>query len=58
MHALTIRRRCIAPLLTSIHRRRLDALLDTVIATVAAPRLTLTEIGRQIGGGADVRPLD
>jgi hypothetical protein len=55
MHALTILRRCIAPLLTGIHRRRLDVLFEAVVSTVSGPRLTLTEIGRRFGGRADLR---
>jgi RNase P protein component len=55
MHALAILQRCIAPLLTGIHRRRLAVLLEAVAATVTGPRLTLTEIGRRFGGGSDLR---
>ena len=55
MHALTILQRCIAPLLTGIHRRRLAVLLEAVAATVSGPRLTLTEIGRRFGGGSHLR---
>jgi len=55
MHALTILQRCIAPLLTGIHRRRLAVLLEAVAATVTGPRLTLTEIGRRFGGGSHLR---
>ncbi|MEA3640973.1 MAG: hypothetical protein VBE63_13655 [Lamprobacter sp.] len=55
MHALTILRRCIARLLTDIHRRRLEVLFEAVVSTVSRPRLTLTEIGRGFGGAADLR---
>jgi hypothetical protein len=55
MHALTILQRCIAPLLTGVHRRRLAVLLEAVAATVTGPRLTLTEIGRRFGGGSHLR---
>ena len=55
MHALRILQRCVAPLLTGIHRRRLSVLLEAVAATVSGPRLTLTEIGRRFGGGSELR---
>jgi hypothetical protein len=55
MHALTILHRCVAPLLVGIHARRLAVLLEAVAATVSGPRLTLTEIGRRLGGGSDLR---
>lgn len=55
MHALSILRRCIAPLLAGIHQRRLAVLFEAVVSTVSGPRLTLTEIGRRFGGGADLR---
>jgi hypothetical protein len=55
MHALRILQRCVAPLLDGIHRRRLAVLLEAVAATVSGPRLTLTDIGRRFGGGADLR---
>jgi hypothetical protein len=44
MHALTILHRCLGPLLTGIHARRLATLLEAVPATVCGPRLTLTNI--------------
>ena len=55
MHALTILHRCLGPLLTGIHARRLATLLEAVAATVCGPRLTLTDIGRRFGGGASLR---
>ena len=55
MHALTILHRCLGPLLTGIHARRLATLLDAVAATVCGPRLTLTDIGRRFGGEATLR---
>ena len=55
MHALTILQRCLGPLLTGIHARRLAALLEAVAATVCGPRLTLTDIGRRLGGEASLR---
>ncbi len=55
MHALTILQRCVGPVLTGIHRRRLAGLFEAVAATVSGPRLTLTEIGRRFGGDAAVR---
>ena len=55
MHALTILHRCLGPLLTGIHSRRLATLLDAVAATVCGPRLTLTDIGRRFGGEATLR---
>ena len=55
MHALTILQRCLGPLLTGIHARRLATLLEAVAATVCGPRLTLTDIGRRFGGEASLR---
>ena len=55
MHALTILHRCLGPLLTGIHARRLATLLEAVAATVCGPRLTLTDIGRRFGGEASLR---
>ena len=55
MHALTILHRCLGPLLTGIHSRRLATLLEAVAATVCGPRLTLTDIGRRFGGEASLR---
>lgn len=55
MHALTILHRCLGPLLTGIHARRLTTLLEAVAATVCGPRLTLTDIGRRFGGEASLR---
>jgi hypothetical protein len=55
MHALTILRRCLGPLLAGIHARRLATLLEAVAATVCGPRLTLTDVGRRFGGGASLR---
>lgn len=55
MHALRILHRCIAPQLEGIHRRRLGVLFEAVASTASGPRLTLTEIGRRFGGGADLR---
>lgn len=55
MHALTSVHRCVAPRLVGIHRQRLAALLEAVAASVSAPRLTLTEIGRRFGGGSELR---
>jgi hypothetical protein len=55
MHALAILQRCLGPLLTGVHRRRLAVLLEAVAATVSGPRLTLTEIARRFAGGADLR---
>lgn len=55
MHALTILHRCLGPLLTGIHARRLTTLLEAVAATVGGPRLTLTDIGRRFGGEASLR---
>ncbi|MGA7979762.1 MAG: IS4 family transposase, partial [Chromatiaceae bacterium] len=55
MHALTILHRCLGPLLSGIHARRLATLLEAVAATVCGRRLTLTDIGRRFGGGASLR---
>jgi hypothetical protein len=55
MHALTILQRCLGPLLTGIHARRLATLLEAVAATVCGPRLTLTDIGGRFGGEARLR---
>ena len=55
MHELTILQHCVGPRLAGIHRRRLTVLLKAVAATVSGPRLTLTEIGRRLGGGSDLR---
>jgi hypothetical protein len=55
MHVLTILHRCLGPLLTGIHARRLTTLLEAVAATVGGPRLTLTDIGRRFGGEASLR---
>lgn len=55
MHALTILHSCLAPLLTQIHRRRLDTLLAAVVASVGGPRLTLTDIGWRFAGPGRLR---
>ncbi len=55
MHALTILQRCVGPVLTGIHRRRLAGPFEAGAATVRGPRLTLPEIGRRFGGAAAVR---
>ena len=55
MHARTILHRCLGPLLTGIHARRLATLLDAVAAMVCGQRLTLTVIGRRFGGEATLR---
>jgi hypothetical protein len=55
MHALTILHRCLAPLLTQIHRRRLDTLLAAVAACVSGPALSLTDIGRRFDGPTPLR---
>lgn len=55
MHALTILHRCLGPLLSGIHARRLATLFEAVAATVCGPRLTLTDIGRRFGGEASLR---
>lgn len=55
MHAPSILHRCLAPLPTGIHARRLATLLEAVAATVRGPRLTLTDIGRRFDGEARLR---
>jgi hypothetical protein len=55
VHALKILHHCLAPLLTHIHRRRLETLLEAVAASVGGPRLTLTDIGRRLAGSARLR---
>jgi hypothetical protein len=55
MHALTIRQRCLGPLLTGIRARRLATLLNAVAAMVCGPRRTSTDIGRRFGGEATLR---
>ena len=50
VHALRILHRCLTPLLTHIHRRRLETLLEAVAASISGPRLTLTDIGRRFTG--------
>jgi hypothetical protein len=55
MHAITILRQCLNPLLAHIHARRLATLLEAVAACIAGPRLTLTDVGRRFGGGGLLR---
>lgn len=55
MHALRILHHCLTPLLTHIHRRRLETLLEAVAASISGPRLTLTDIGRRFTGAARLR---
>ena len=55
MHALTILHHFLTPLLTHIHRRRLETLLEAVVASVGGPRLTLTDIGRRFAGPGRLR---
>ncbi|WP_295461377.1 IS4 family transposase [uncultured Thiodictyon sp.] len=55
MHAITILRQCLNPLLTHIHARRLATLFEAVASCIAGPRLTLTDVGRRFGGGASLR---
>jgi hypothetical protein len=55
VHAPKILHHCLAPLLTHIHRRRLETLLEAVAASVSGPRLTLTDIGRRFAGSARLR---
>jgi len=56
MHALTILHRCLGPLLTGIHARRLATLLEAVAATVCGPRLTLTTSAGASAGGKPTQP--
>lgn len=55
MHAFAIVHRCLSPLLTHIHARRLATLLEAVAACVGGPRLTLTDIGRRFAGDGALR---
>jgi len=55
MHAITILRQCLNPLLAHIHARRLATLFEAVASCIAGPRLTLTDVGRRFGGGASLR---
>jgi Transposase DDE domain len=55
VHAPSILHRCLAPLPTGIHARRLATLLEAVAATVRGPRLTLTDIGRRFAGETSLR---
>lgn len=55
MHALKMLHQCLSPLLTHIHRRRLETLLEAVAASIRGPRLTLTDIGRRLAGTARLR---
>ena len=55
MHAITILRQCLSPLLTHIHARRLATLFEAVASCIVGPRLTLTDVGRRFGGDASLR---
>ena len=55
MHAVRILHHCLTPLLTHMHRRRLETLLEAVAASIRGPRLTLTDIGRRFTGQARLR---
>lgn len=55
MHAIAILHRCLDPLLVHVHRRRLATLFAAVGACVSGPRLTLTDIGRRLGGARRLR---
>lgn len=46
---------CLTPLLTHVHRRRLETLLEAVAASIRGPRLTLTDIGRRFTGQVRLR---
>ena len=55
MHALRILHLCLTPLLTHIHRRRLETVLEAVAASLRGPRLTLTDLGRRFVGTGRLR---
>lgn len=55
MHALKILHHTLVPLLTHIHRRRLETLLEAVAASLRGPRLTLTDLGRRFAGTGQLR---
>jgi hypothetical protein len=55
VHVLKILHLCLVPLLTHIHRRRLETLLEAVAASVCGPRLTLTDLGRRFTGTTRLR---
>jgi hypothetical protein len=50
MHALPILHRCLSPLLSHIHARRLVTLFEAVIGSVCGPALSLTDLGRRFKG--------
>jgi hypothetical protein len=50
MHVTQVLHRWLAPLLSCIHAKRLKSLLDAVAACIAGPGLSLTTIGRRLGG--------
>jgi hypothetical protein len=55
MHALPILHRCLTPLLSHIHARRLATLFEAVISCVCGPALSLTDVGRRFTGAAALR---
>ena len=55
MHALPILHRCLTPLLSHIHARRLATLFEAVISSVCGPALSLTDVGRRFTGPAALR---
>lgn len=55
MHALKILHRCLAPLLSDLHAKRLATLLEAVVSCVYGPGLSLTDLGRRFAGPSAVR---
>ena len=55
MHALPILHRCLTPLLSHIHARRLGTLFEAVVSCVRAPALSLTAVGQRFSGPAALR---
>jgi hypothetical protein len=55
VHAGTILHRCLGPLLQSVHGTRLATLVAAVAACVSGPVLSLTDLGRRIGGTTALR---
>ena len=56
MHALTILKRCVEPLLVGIHRRRLAALLEAVPGVDYVQELYLSRDGSPQGERVPVPP--
>ena len=55
MPALPILHRCLTPLLSHIHARRLATLFAAVVSCVCGPALSLTAVGQRFAGPAALR---